>query len=117
MMRIKKPENANWLDNVGAKIEIAPDYLRADQIRLDAEATLITAAPGSFEYENAIETLRQLWAQDIIDCDHSYTEQVSVDDTLWLEEDGVHSRTNEDQTRCLVCGALYIESEDRWEQQ
>lgn len=115
-MTIKKSNQERWTDSTGAKIEIVPDYIDAERLRIDAEAKLLTEKPGSFEYENALDTLRQLWAQDLIDCDHSYTETVEVDDTRWLEPDGVHSRSNADQTKCLICGSTYIESEDRWEQ-
>ena len=116
-MTTTKPNNAKWSDSTGAKIEIVPNWGVADFLRTTAEDAMVHAKPGSVEYEDAVETLKQLWAQDVIECDHSYTELISVDDTRWLEPDGVHERSNPDETRCLVCGAIYNELEEEWQDQ
>lgn len=115
MMQFIKPKNAKWSDNTGAEITIVPSYGVADFLKTMAEDAMVHAEPGSVNYEDAREVLRQLHESELIECDHSYTERISADDTRWLEPDGVHARSNQDQTRCLICDAIYNQEEELWE--
>ena len=114
MMKINKPENAKWSDSTWAKIEICPNYGVADFIRTMAEDDLVHAPKNSNRYNEALEVLRQLYAQDLLECDHSYTELVAIDDTRWLEPDGVHERSNPDMTKCLICEKYYEPETEEW---
>lgn len=116
MMTIK-PATAKWSDDTGVEIEIALNYGTADFIRCISEDALKHTAPASKQYQQAVKTLKQLYDAELIDCDHEYTEKVPVDDTRWLEPDGVHERSNPDETRCIICESIYNPKEETWEQQ
>lgn len=116
MMQFKKPKNAKWSDNTGVEITIIPNYGTADFMRTISEDAMIHAEPGSLAFEDAREVLRQLYENDLIDCDHSYTEEIAVDDTRWMEPDGPHARSNPDQTQCLICGKIYNPEEEEWQE-
>lgn len=112
-----KPETAKWSDDTGAEISVGLNFATADFLRAISEDALKHAAPTSKQYEQAVQTLKQLYDAELLACDHSYTEKVSVDDTVWLEPDGPHARINEDEERCLICGAFYNKEEQEWQQQ
>ena len=66
--------------------------------------------------EQAKNTLRELYEAEVIDCDHEFTEDVPVDDTRWIGNDGeVHARSNPDAIRCQICGKYYNPAEETWE--
>ena len=66
--------------------------------------------------EAAKTALRVLYEEEIIECDHELTEEVSVDDTRWIGADGeLHERSNPDAIRCQICGKYYNPSTDEWE--
>lgn len=64
--------------------------------------------------EAAKAALRALHEDGIIDCDHEFTRQESVDDTRWLAPNGLHERSNKDVTRCEICGAWYEPHTEKW---
>lgn len=60
-------------------------------------------------------TLRELYEDDVIDCDHEITEEIPVDDDRWFGADGeLHERSNPDATRCQICGKYYNPVEGEW---
>ena len=115
MMEFLKPKEKKWSDQTGAELTIRPDFGTADFLLTIAEDAMLNAEPNSEQRKNAENVLKQLYENELIECDHSYTERVEVDDTRWLEQDGVHERENEDETRCLICGAIYNQKEETWE--
>ena len=115
MMQTLKPNDAKWSDSTFVEITITPSYGAVDFIRSIAEDAAVHAAKNTKPYKDAIETLRTLYEAELIECDHSYTEEIVVDDTRWLEPDGLHERSNPDETRCLICGKTYNNQEQTWE--
>lgn len=115
MMQTIKPKDTKWSDSTFVEITITPSYGEADFIRTISEDAMLHAAKNSKAYADALSALRQLYENELIECDHSYTEIVAVDDDRWLEPDGVHERSNPDETRCLICGATYNQKEETWE--
>lgn len=66
--------------------------------------------------ELAITALQVLYGEDIIDCDHEFTEEIGVDDTRYFDGAGnLVERSNPDQTRCLICGKIYNPNTEEWE--
>ena len=61
-------------------------------------------------------TLRELYEDEVVDCDHELTEEIPVDDNRWIGADGeLHERSNPDATRCQICGKYYNPSTEEWE--
>lgn len=55
-------------------------------------------------------------SEELIECDHEFTETVDVDDDRWIGADGeLHERSNPDATRCLICGKYYNPAEEEWQ--
>lgn len=66
--------------------------------------------------EQLIGALRTLYENELIECDHEFTETVGVDDTRWIGNDGeVHARSNPDAEHCLICGKYYNPVEEDWQ--
>lgn len=66
--------------------------------------------------EQAGAALAALYDEDLIECDHEFTEEISVDDTRYFDGAGnLVERSNPDQTRCLICGKIYNPSSEEWE--
>lgn len=79
---------------------------------VDGTATIIIKGTS----EELIAALRILYEAELIECDHEFTEEVSVDDTRWIGADGeLHERSNPDATRCLICGKYYNPAEEEWQ--
>ena len=65
--------------------------------------------------EQLVEALRTLYENDLVDCDHEFTETVGVDDDRWIGSDGeLHERSNPDCEHCLVCGKYYYPEAEEW---
>lgn len=66
--------------------------------------------------EQVIAALETLYLDDLVECDHEFTEPVSVDDTHYFDTDGnLHGHSNPDTERCLVCGKIYNNNSEEWE--
>ena len=115
MMQLNKPNDAKWSDSTFCEITLTPSYGMADFIRTISEDAIIHAPKNSAAHKDAVKALKQLYEAGLIECDHSYTEKVEVDDTRWMEPDGVHERSNDDETRCIICGAIYNQKEETWD--
>lgn len=87
----------------GAKVSVDPD---------NETATIIIKGTS----KELVAALRLLYENELIECDHEFTESVSVDDTRWFGSDGeVHARSNPDAERCLICGKYYNPVEEDWQ--
>lgn len=65
--------------------------------------------------EQLVEALRTLYENDLVDCDHEFTETVGVDDDRWIGPDGeLHERSNPDCEHCLICGKYYYPEAEEW---
>ena len=90
------------------------DYLKLSKVELNpAEKTATTTIRGT--NEQLVGALRTLYENELVDCDHEFTETVGVDDDRWIGPDGeLHERSNPDCEHCLVCGKYYYPEAEEW---
>ena len=90
------------------------DYLILSKVEMSpANKTATITIRGT--NEQLIGALRTLYENELVDCDHEFTETVSVDDDRWFGADGeLHERSNPDIERCLICGKFYNPHEEEW---
>lgn len=90
------------------------DYLMLSKVELNpAEKTATITIRGT--NEQLVGALRTLYENDLVDCDHEFTENVGVDDDRWIGPDGeLHERSNPDCERCLICGKYYYPEAEEW---
>lgn len=90
------------------------DYLKLSKVELNpAEKTATVTIRGTDE--QLAGALRILYENDLVDCDHEFTETVGVDDDRWIGPDGeLHERSNPDCEHCLICGKYYYPEAEEW---
>ena len=90
------------------------DYLKLSKVELNpAEKTATVTIRGTDE--QLAGALRILYENDLVDCDHEFTETVGVDDDRWFGPDGeLHERSNPDREHCLICGKYYYPEAEEW---
>ena len=78
-----------------------------------AEKTATITIRGTTE--QLVEALRTLYENDLVDCDHEFTEAVGVDDDRWFGPNGeLYERSNPDCEHCLVCGKYCYPEAEEW---
>lgn len=90
------------------------DYLKLSRVELNpAGKTATVTIRGTTE--QLVEALRTLYENDLVDCDHEFTETVGVDDDRWIGSDGkLHEHSNPDCGHCLICGKYYYPEAEEW---
>ena len=90
------------------------DYLKLSKVELNpANKTATVTVRGT--NEQLVGALRTLYENDLVDCDHEFTEAVGVDDDRWIGPDGeLHERSNPDCEHCLICGKYYYPEAEEW---
>lgn len=90
------------------------DYLKLSKVELNpAEKTATITIRGT--NEQLAGALRALYENDLVDCDHEFTETVGVDDDRWIGPDGeLHERSNPDCEHCMICGKYYYPEAEEW---
>lgn len=90
------------------------DYLMLSRVALNpANKTATITIRGT--NEQLIGALRTLYENELVDCDHAFTETVGVDDDRWFGADGeLHERSNPDIERCVICGKYYNPETEEW---
>lgn len=90
------------------------DYLKLSKVEINpAEKTATVTVRGTDE--QLAGALRTLYENDLVDCDHEFTEAVGVDDDRWIGPDGeLHERSNPDCEHCLICGKYYYPEAEEW---
>lgn len=103
-------DQARWATEAFA----GADYLKLSKVELNpAEKTATITIHGT--NEQLVEALRTLYENELIDCDHEFTETVGVDDDCWFGPDGeLHERSSPDCEHCLICGKYYYPEAEEW---
>ena len=73
---------------------VGTGYLKLSKVELNpAEKTATITIRGT--NEQLIVALRILYENELVDCDHEFTETVGVDDDRWIGADGeLHERSH-----------------------
>lgn len=103
-------DQARWATQAFAGTE----YLMLSKVELNpAKKTATITIRGT--NEQLIGALRTLYENELVDCDHEFTETVGVDDDRWIGADGeLHERSNPDCEHCLICGKYYYPEAEEW---
>lgn len=94
----------------------SPYYFKTATVKMSLSNTseVEVIIPGS--KRDAIQAARTLYKEELMECEHEFTEYVGTDDSIWMGPDGeLHQKSNPDVEHCLVCGKFYNQDAEEWE--
>lgn len=101
------------LDTVLSDLELTLSYRQIGMLVQDFCHELVFGSELSSKA--AKENLSYLVEEEVIECEHNFTEQVEVEDDRWFDSKGnMVERSNPDQTRCIICGKILNPKTKEW---
>lgn len=110
----KKPKDALWSDLTGQELTFEPNYAVAAFLFTQATDTLKNSQDYD-QREAALELLRELYNQELIECTHEHAEDIEMPDFLVFDIHGhMHQDSMPDELVCPVCYKCYDTRNDEW---
>ena len=114
LFELRVPHHQSILDLAGDPIALTLTYQQVERLAQEACSTILLDNNDN-KVEASFKNLRTLVEEELLECQHAFTEEVEVDDSRWFDSNGnLVEKSNPNQIRCLVCGKIYNTRTEEW---